>query len=136
MYSNRQAFEDPFQHDPYIAENPLKTAASKMYNSVVVPIYSKNSIHYTNHLVLQSFKAFTPGWLFMVPLLAWIVHTWTTRGEIHLRGVTSTGIKLKDDKWGEATEQVLLEHQNEVKKEDEETFYDVMQKTHRETFIR
>jgi hypothetical protein len=72
MYSNRQAFENPFNHGN-ISDNQFETANKQNENTFIVPIYDKDSIVYTNHLMIKSLTTLNPGLLFLVPLIALIV---------------------------------------------------------------
>jgi hypothetical protein len=69
MYSNRQAYENPFNHG-HVSDNQFKTASKQNENTFIVPIYDKDSIVYTNHLLIKSLTTLNPGLMFLVPLIA------------------------------------------------------------------
>jgi hypothetical protein len=74
MYSNKQAFENPFFHEPNLVEKPFKITETKMENQVVVPLYNRNSIVNTNHRIFNSFykPTMNPGWMFLIPMIIYV----------------------------------------------------------------
>jgi hypothetical protein len=126
MYSNRQAFVDPFHHDQFEGM-PFKTGVKQMESTIVVPTYNRYSVVYTNHTIFNSLTSPSPGWLYLIPL---IVLFWSHYKESIK--TTISEIRKPIDRWEKVTELVT----STLEAGNRERFYDVIQEKDRQVLCR